>query len=172
GSRPSLTEMSTDFLKRFIEAITFKRNAYVWMAFESSATGDAFVLVAVTSALRTAAFFGLSASLLVRLLISTLFSWLILSGIVYLLGKHVFEGWGRYESVLRVVGFAHPTLLVSLALLPLLRPWLALLIGSVWFLAVVAAGVKEVLELSTDRAVAASILGWVAFQIVDALLRI
>lgn len=161
--------MSGEFFKRFIEAITFKRNAYVWMAFDSAATGDAVILVAITSGILTWTAGG-SAGLFIRFLISALFGWLILAGIVYLLGKHVFEGWGRYESVLRVVGFAQPTRLVSLALLPFLQPWLAVVAGSVWFLAVIAAGVKEVLELPTEKAVASAVLGWIAFALVDALL--
>jgi hypothetical protein len=166
-----------DVFRRLIQAIRLERDAFVWMDFEDRATGDALILVGITTLLFALAspssLLGLVASLgglelLVNALIQAAIFWLVFSGLTYAIAKFLLDGEGSYATTLRIVGFAYPTLLVGLATSVLIsQAQLAFIVGALWFLAVVATGVRYTADLVMQKAALAAggaLIAWIVVQ--------
>ena len=82
---------------RLLQTVKLERDAFVWMAFNDRATGDAALLVAITQVLMA---LGTGSSIvdlinpfrLVSLLLSGLFFWLVYSGLTYAIAKYLLDG--------------------------------------------------------------------------------
>lgn len=166
-----------DVMKRLLQAVRLERDAFVWMDFNDRATGDGLILVAATTVLFALAapssLLGLVTSLggitlIIRALIQAAFFWLVYSGLTYAIGRYLLDGGGSYATVLRIVGFAYPTLLVALATDVLItNAILSFVVGSLWFLAIVATGVRYTADLSLQKAAVAAAGGFIAWIIVQ-----
>jgi len=164
--------------QRLLQTIKLERDAFVWMDFNDRATGDAAILVAGTQVL---ILLGTGSSIfdvlfnpvrLISALISALFFWLIYTGATYAVVRYIFDGEGSFPTMLRITGFAYPTLLVLIAT-NLLLPnsfSLSLLLGGAWFMVVVANGVLYIADLPIFKAFLASIGGFVLVIIVQSIL--
>jgi hypothetical protein len=170
----------SEAFKRLLQAIRFERDSFVWMDFNDRATGDALILVLVsslglmlaqgftllglvTSSRGINAFFGS--------LFDSLVMWLLLSGILLFVVRSLFQAGGSYALFLRVVGFAFPTLLLVIFTSGLgLTSLVAFLLGSVWFMAIIAYGVRYGSELSLERAAFAVGLSMVLWVVVRTIL--
>ncbi|MDJ0962081.1 MAG: YIP1 family protein [Acidimicrobiia bacterium] len=167
----------SDVLKRLLQAVRLERDAFIWMDFNDRATGDGLILVAVTTVLFALAapssLLGLVTSLggitlIIRALIQAAFFWLVYSGLTYAISRFLLDGGGSYPTILRIVGFAYPTLLVGLATDVLItNAILSFLVGSIWFLAIVAAGVRYTADLALQKAAVAAAGGFIAWIIVQ-----
>lgn len=167
-------------LRRLLQAVRFEREAFVWMGLNDRATGDAVIFVAVTqvlillgigwSVLRlVTSLEGLGA--LVGAIIGGIISWLIYSGVVYAIARFLFQAGGDFPTILRIVGFAYPTMLLQIATVKVFSsPLLAFITGSLWFLAVVAAGIRYESDLDQGRAIVAAAGGIVGLIIVQSIL--
>ena len=164
-------------LNRLLQAIRFDRDAFVWMGFNDRATGDALIIVAVTQVLFLIAggtpLFGLMTGVvgLLSTVISAVMFWLIYSGLVYAAAVHLFRGDGHYPVYLRIAGFAFPTLLLTIASTQILGDGLiGTLVGSLWFLLVIAYGTHYVSDLPLDRSIVVAVLGWAGWIVVSTIL--
>jgi hypothetical protein len=164
-------------LNRLVQAIRFDRDAFVWMDFNDRATGDALIIVAITEVLIIIAggtpLFGLVTGFLgvLSALLSTVMFWLIYSGLVYAVAVYLFRGDGHYPVYLRIVGFAFPTLLLTIATTQIFGTGLiGTLVGSLWFLLVVAYGTHYISDLPLDRSIVTAILGWAGWIVVSTIL--
>jgi len=162
---------------RLLQTIRFDRDAFVWMEFNDRATGDALIIVAVTEVLFIIAggtpLFGLVTSFtaVMSSLLSTVIFWLIYSGLVYAIVVYLFRGDGHYPIHLRMVGFAFPTLLLTIASAQIFgNDLIATLVGSLWFLLVVAYGAHYVSDLPLDRSIVAAVLAWAGWIVVSTIL--
>lgn len=163
-------------LRRLLQTIRFERDAFVWMDFEDRASGDALILVALTSLGLTLAsgftVLGLVTSAggvryLFGSLVSSAVFWLAYSGLVYFVVTKLFQASGTYALFLRIVGFAFPTMLLLIFTSRLGLGGLAgFLIGAVWFLAIVAQGVRYDSDLPIEKAAGAAGLAMVLWVIV------
>ena len=164
-------------LNRLLQAIRFDRDAFVWMDFNDRATGDALILVAITEVLIIIAggtpLFGLVTGLadVLYALLSTVMFWLIYSGLVYAIAVYLFRGDGHYAVYLRIAGFAFPTLLLTIATTQIFGTGLiGVLVGSLWFLLVVAYGTHYISDLPLDRSIVAAVLAWAGWIVVSSIL--
>jgi hypothetical protein len=164
-------------LNRLLQAIRFDRDAFVWMDFNDRATGDALIIVAITEVLIIIAggtpLFGLVTGFLgvLSALLSMVMFWLIYSGLVYAVAVYLFRGDGHYPVYLRIVGFAFPTLLLTIATTQIFGTGLiGTLVGSLWFLLVVAYGTHYISDLPLDRSIVTAILGWAGWIVVSTIL--
>ena len=164
-------------LNRLLQTIRFDRDAFVWMEFNDRATGDALIIVAVTELLFLIAggtpLFGLVTSFtaVMSSLLSAIMFWLIYSGLVYAIVAFLFRGDGRYPIYLRMIGFAFPTLLLTIATTQIFgNDLIATLVGSLWFLLIVAYGTHYVSDLPLDRSIVAAVLGWAGWIVVSTIL--
>ncbi len=162
--------------QRFIEALRIDRESFIWMEFNDRATGDALILVLITQVLFLIAGgtpllgFVIGFTDVLSAIVSTVIFWLVYSAIVYAVVRYLFRGDGLYAFYLRVAGFAFPTLLLLLFTTRLIatNP-IAALLGSLWFLAIVAYGTHYVADLPLGKAVVASGAGYVGWVIVQAI---
>lgn len=106
-----------------------------------------------------------------RLLLSGMFSWIILSGLVYLIGRHLLEGYGSFPGVMAATSIGHPVLLASLVLAPFLDPFTSRLVVSAWLVLTVWMAARIALDLANEKAAMAAVGGWVAFIVVSAIFR-
>ena len=158
-------------IKRIVEAVTFRRPVYVWMQFEPNATGDAIVIVSLTTvalALLAGASFTFTGA--VRVAISALFSWLIIAGLTWAAAKYVFDASGDYAPVLRVAGFVFPATLLLLVTVRLFPNLFGVLLGYSWFVAALGAGTQEVLDMKRENALGAAAMGFVGWVLLQAIL--
>lgn len=163
-------------LNRLLQAIRFDRDAFVWMELNDRATGDALIIVAITELVFLVAggtpLLGLVTGIagVLSTLISTIMLWLIYSGLVYAAAVFLFRGDGRYPAYLRIVGFAFPTLLLTIATARIFEgDLIGTLVGSLWFLLVVAYGIHYVSALPLDRSIVTALLGWAGWIVISAI---
>jgi Yip1 domain len=163
--------------QRFIETIRFDREAFVWMDFNDRATGDALILVVITQVLFMIAggtpLLGFVTGIgdVVAALVSTAIFWLVYSAIVYAVVRYLFRGEGTYAFYLRVAGFAFPTLLLLLFTTRFIElDPLAAVLGSLWFLAIVAYGTHYIADLPLTKAGAAAVSGYVGWVVIQSIL--
>lgn len=161
-------------LNRLLQAVRLDREAFVWMDFNDRATADGLIFVVVTRFLILLGggwtILGLTTStsglrLLILSILNALIFWLAYSGLTYAITKFLLDGSGQFAVFLRMAGFAYPTLLLTVFTARLgLTPIAALVLGSVWFIAVVTRGVTYESDLPPQRAVLAAaggLIGWI-----------
>jgi len=164
----------SEVFKRLLQALRLERDAFVWMDFNDRATGDGLIVVVGTTVLFALAsptsLLGLVSSiggieLILLALIQAAMFWLIYTGLTYAIAKFLLDGEGSYATTLRITGFAYPTLLVSLATNALIsNAGLAFVVGSLWFVAIVATGVRYTADLVLQKAALAAgggLIGWI-----------
>ena len=156
--------MTGTIMRRILGVARFDRESYLWILWNDRAGGDAVLIVAITQLLITLGVVGLDLRAFLDLFISGMFFWLIYSGIAWAVANFLLDGHGAFTGVFRIAGFAFPTLLLIIFADYLIdAPW-SLLAGSAWFVAVVAFGMKEAMEVPVDRgwlAAAGGLVGWV-----------
>lgn len=161
---------------RLLQTVKLDRDAFVWMEYNDRATGDAALLVGITSILIA---LGRGGSLLdlvnpfrlITVILSGFILWIIYSAIVYLISRYLLDGHGTFAPFLRITGFAFPTLLLLIFTnIVFNNTFLIIAVGGAWFVVIVAYGLIYVSDLSRDRAFIAAIGGWVAYTILQAIL--
>ncbi len=168
-------------LKQALRAARFDRTVYTQLLFDDYATGNAILILAGIAVVTTLGQVGLdprltfSASLVATLLdvvLSTLWGWVIAAGILWLVGTKLFRGEARYQTVLRMVGFAYlPFVLLALAPLGIFKlevfgSWLVP-ISLAWFGGGLFLIAQDTFGLSKrDAGVAAglAVVGWLAVR--------
>lgn len=160
-------------ISRAIQAALLRRDPYLHMVLARDGVADGAIVVAVVYALLMTPLVldGVSVISAARLILSGMFSWIILSGLVYLVGRHLLEGYGSFQGVMAATAIGTPVLLASIALTPFVAPFTARTIVSVWLVLTLWMAARVALELSVERAALAAIGGWVAFLVVSAIFR-
>ena len=155
-------------LNRIYRAFMIDKTLFRNLADDPSYTGEA-IAIAVLSAL-IGAFSALWRSpnpaqgMLVSFTVNVLLSWVLVAVIVYLVGTYVFKGRSGIVEMLRVLAYAGVWRFA--AIIPCMG-WLIALIGGM--IATVVA-VRELMEFDTTKAVITSVLGWVVYLVVQAIL--
>jgi hypothetical protein len=140
-------------ISKIVGVARFDRESYLWILWNDRAGGDAAIIVMVTEVLIAIGVVrSFNLLLLLTSLLSGLIAWLIYTGITWAAGKYLLDGYGNFAGVFRIAGFAWPARLLILAFIFFLPGPLAFLAGSVWFLAIVAFGLKEAMELPQEKA--------------------
>lgn len=160
-------------ISRAINAALLKRDPYLRMVLAPDGVADGAIVVAVVYAILMIPLVidGVSVISAARIILSGMFSWIILSGLVYLIGRHLLEGYGSFPGVMAATAIGTPVLLVSIALAPFVDPFTARLIVSVWLVLTVWMAARLALDLARDKAALAAVGGWVAFLVVSAIFR-
>ena len=156
-----------------LAAARLKRDPYLRMVLAPDGVADGAIVVFFVHAILMVPLVldGVSVIAAARVILSGMFSWIILSGMVYLLGRHGLQGYGSFPGVMAATSIGFPVLLASLVFAPFLEPHIATLIVSAWLIATVWMAVRVALELSADKAAVAAIGGWVAFVIITIIFR-
>ncbi len=137
---------------------------------DTTATGQAAVVVvlgAIASGIGMAR--GGSGGIIAAVL-GSLIGWALWAGITYIIGDKVLGGTATWGELLRTLGFAQaPRVLAVLGIIPGMQ-WIVASVIGVWVLITGVVAIRQALDLSTGKAVATAILGWLAMMIPMALL--
>ena len=156
-----------------IQAALLKREPYVVMVVRSDGVADGAIVLAVVYALLVIPLVldGIGVLTAAQVILYGLINWIVLSGLVYLIGKHLLEGDGSFPGTMAATSIGYPVLLAGILLAPFVSPLRAQLIASVWLVAAVWMAAQVALELPPARAAAAAVGGWAAFVVVSLLFR-
>lgn len=159
---------------RAINAALLRRDPYLRMVLARDGVADGAIVVAAVYAILMVpvVFGGVALFPAVRLVLSGLFAWIILSGLVYLIGRHAFEGYGSFPGVMAATSIGTPVLLASLLLAPFVDPFPARLIASTWYVLTLWVAARVALELDADKAALTALGGWVAYLVVSAIFNV
>jgi len=160
-------------IKRAIDAALLKREPYLVMVVRPDGVADGAIVVAVVHALLMIPLIldGIGVLAAARVILYGLVNWIVLSGLVYLIGKYVLDGDGSFPGTMAATSIGYPVLLAAIVLAPFLRPLQAQLIVSIWLVATVWMAARAALDLPKLQAAAAAVGGWLAFVVVSLLFR-
>jgi hypothetical protein len=155
-----MTNVKRSIIDRMRGAAMFDVATYEEVEADTTATGQAAVVVAIAaicSAIGAAGFGGPS---IVGTLIGALVSWVIWAGITYVIGDKLFGGTATWGELLRTLGFAQaPRVLLVLGIIPVfgVLVWVAV---AVWVLIAGIIAIRQALDFSTQKALLTALIGW------------
>ncbi|HEY0304900.1 MAG TPA: YIP1 family protein [Longimicrobiales bacterium] len=149
-----------------IAAASLDVSVYEEVEADGTATGQA-ALVVVLSAIASA--IGSVNQNAIGGLIGALVGWAVWAGVTYFIGATLFKGTASWGELLRTLGFAQsPGLLYVVGIIPVLGALAKLVIG-IWVLIAGVIAIRQALDISTGKAVATALLGWVLLMILMAV---
>jgi hypothetical protein len=102
-------------------------------------------------------------------LIGALLGWGVWAAVTYFIGSTIFKGTASWGELLRTLGFAQaPGVLYVVGIIPVLGGIAQLIIG-IWVLIAGIIAIRQALDISTGKAVAVAILGWLLLMILMAV---
>lgn len=159
GERRSLTD-------RMKDAALLKTSLYEEVEHDRDATVQAAIVVGVVAVCAAIGGAGRGGDAALVSLLSTYVGWLLWAGVIYLVGDKVLGGTATWGELLRTTGFAQsPGVLLLLGIVPILG-WVVRFVVGIWLLIATFIGVRQALDVSTGRAFAAVLLGWLAYVII------
>lgn len=160
------------FGERMIAAAKLDPGAYEEVEADTSATGQAAGVVVISAIAAAIGTSGLGMFASVGTAIFNLVAWLIWSGITYLIGAKAFHGTATWGELLRTIGFAQtPGILYLFAFLPVIG-WVIQPVVAIWVLIAGMIAIRQALDISTGKAIAVAILGWLVLIVPRILLNI
>jgi hypothetical protein len=156
------------YISMVLRAARFQRDPYLRQVLAPDGVADGAMIVGAVYLILVIPGFiaGVSVFPLLRFVLGGLFGWIILSGLVYLIGKHGLDGFGSFQSVMAAAALAYPPLVIGL-LIELGLPRLpSALIASLWLLACLWMAARVALDLSPEKAALAAGGGYVAWLLV------
>ena len=162
----------TGYIDLLWRAARLQRDPYLRMTLSNDGVADGAMIVGgVHLALAVPALVrGLDLITVVRFVLSGMFGWLILSGLVYLIGRHMLEGYGSYQGMMAASSLAYGPLLLAIPIALFIDVGFASLIPSVWLLACIWMAAQQALELDRQNAALAAIGGYAAWVILQTIL--
>jgi hypothetical protein len=167
--------------RRFVQTIRMERDAFVWMDFNDRATGDALILLLIGRFLLLIGLFGFGLRSLIdpdaliailSFMFQGLVMWLIYCGAMYAILRYLLQRTTSFALLMRITGFAYPTVLVTLALVTFVNVggrgtlFLVALIGGAWYIAIVARGLGYAVEIPFWNGIAVAAGAYVGYLVV------
>ncbi len=151
-------------LERAMRALRADPELFETVEHDAGYTGEAGIIVAITSVLGGlgAMFAGGGLSGLIGGIIAGFISWLVWAGLTYFVGVRLFGGTADLGEMLRVTGFAHVPLILTI--IPIIG-FFALL----WALWVAVVALRQGLDITTGKAVGVAVVGWIVLVVLRSL---
>lgn len=152
-------------VERAIGAARLDIPTYEEVEADREATGQAAVVVAVAAICSAIGSIGDGTSGMIGGLIVAIVSWLVWSGVTYLIGTMFFGGTADWGELLRTLGFAQaPGVFYILGIIPILGGLVKFAV-MIWVLVAGIVAIRQALDVSTGKAVLTAIIGWMALVI-------
>lgn len=160
---------SSSMVERMLGAATLNPATFEEVEHDENATMQAAGVVALVAAAqalgRWGGPFAMGSAAGVALL-----GWLVWAGITYFVGTRLFGGTATWGELLRTLGFAHaPGILAALAFFPVLGSFLRLAL-MVWMLLAAIVALRQALDVTTGKAIATGVVGWLILAVLQAIL--
>lgn len=150
------------FTQRIIGAARVDPVIYNEVEHDTSATGQAAMVVAFAALCSAIGNLGGGLGIMIGAIFSAMTGWLIWSAVTYLIGDKLLGGTATWGELLRVIGFANaPGFFLILGILPFFG-WIVRFIVGIWMLICGIVAIREALDFSTGKAILTAILGWIA----------
>ncbi len=161
------------YLSMVFRAARLQRDPYLRQVLASDGVADGAMIVGAVYLILVIPPFidGVGLFPVLRFVLGGLFGWIILSGLVYLIGKHGLEGYGSFQGTMATSALAYPPLVIGLAIELALDRLPSSLIASVWLLACLWMAARIALDLSREKAVLAAGGGYLAWLLIRLLFR-
>ncbi len=161
-------------ITRAIQAALLRREPYVVMVVRADGVADGAIVVAVVHAILMILPVLDGAPLLTaaQVVLSGVVAWIVISGLIYLIGRHLLDGYGSFPGVMAATSIGFPVLLAAFLLAPFYSAYAAVLIVSAWLVATLWMAARASLELAKGPAALAAIGGWVGYVIVSTIFRL
>ena len=156
--------------ERMRHAALLDAHTYDEVEADTTATGQAAVVVAIVAICQGIGSAGQGGAGIVAGIIVALLAWVVWSGVTYVIGDKILGGTATWGELLRTLGFAQsPGVLGIFALVRgvggLIRFGVA-----IWVLVAGIIAIRQALDFGTGKAVLTAVLGWLALAIPMALL--
>ena len=152
-------------IRTVLRGAALRRDAYLRMVLSSDGVADGLLIVGAVQVLVGFLIRGRGLGVIdrVAIVLSGIFGWVILSGLIYLIGKHLLSGFGSFPGVTAAAALAFPPTLVAIPLSYLVSGRTASLIASAWMVACLWMAARVALDLPAGKAVLAAGGGWFAW---------
>jgi len=162
------------FAQRMIGAARLNVQTYEEVEKDTTATGQAMLVVVLSSIAGGIGAAGSSQGGLIAMLIWALIGWFIWAFLAFFIGTKLLpesQTRSNIGELLRTTGFSSaPGILRILGVIPILGKLILLVVG-IWMLVAMVIAVRQALDYSsTGRAVVVCLIGWLINLIVTALL--
>jgi hypothetical protein len=160
---------SSSLVDRMRGAALLDVATYESVEHDTSATGQAAVVVALAAVAAAIGSIFRGGPGLFGGLVAYLVGWVLWSGIVYLVGTRVFGGTASWGELLRTLGFAQaPAVFLALGFIPVVG-WVVRLVVGIWLLATTLVAIRQALDVTTGKAALTAVVGWAASIVVNFL---
>lgn len=137
---------------------------------DTTATGQAAIVVGIVAV--CAAIGGVrggSAGVIAGVL-GAFISWMVWSGVTFVVGEKLFGGTATWGELLRTLGFAQaPGVLFLLGIVPVLGP-LVWFVVAIWILVAGVIAIRQALDFTTGKAVITAIVAFIVMLVVRLIL--
>lgn len=151
-------------LERAFRAMRADPELFETVEHDSGYTGEAGIIVAITSVLGGlgALFAGGGLSGLLGGIIAGFIGWFVWAGLTYFIGVRLFGGTADYGEMLRVTGFAQAPLILTI--IPIIG-----LFAFFWALWVAVVALRQGLDITTGKAVGVAVTGWIVLIVLRSI---
>ncbi|HYH80845.1 MAG TPA: YIP1 family protein [Longimicrobium sp.] len=160
-------------VQRMIGAAMLDASVYEEVEHDQGATGQAVVvvtIVALCAGIGSWAAGGHSIAATVSALVSGFLTWIVMSGMTYVVGTKLFGGTADMGEMMRTLGFSRtPGVLAALAFVPVLGP-LLVAVAWIWQLVTAVVAIRQALDFDTGKAIATALIAWIASLLIAGLL--
>jgi hypothetical protein len=165
-----MTNIKRSIVDRMRGAAMLDVATYEEVEADTSATGQAAIVVAIAAVCSAIGASGLGGPSIVGTLIGALLSWVLWAGLTYVIGDKVFGGTATWGELLRTLGFAQaPRVLLVLGIIPVFGV-LVWIVVAIWVLVAGIIAIRQALDFSTQKALLTALIGWVIVMVVSGLL--
>jgi hypothetical protein len=162
-----LTQRS--LLDRMKGAALLDTATYEELEADASATTQAAIVVGIVALCSAIGAVGQGGRGIITGLVGAFVSWLLWSGITYLIGDKLLGGTATWGELLRTIGFAQtPGVLFITGIIPLLSAPI-LFVAGIWMLIAGVVAIRQALDFSTGRAIGTALLGWIVMMVIYAI---
>ncbi|HUF27527.1 MAG TPA: YIP1 family protein [Gemmatimonadaceae bacterium] len=134
---------------------------------DPTATGQAAIIVVLGAIATAIGAAGLGLTGLFAVSVSALVGWLLVAGVMYLIGDKLLGGTATWGELMRTIGFAHtPRLFLVLAGIPVIGGIVAFLVA-IWLLVAFIVAIRHALDVGTGKAIVTAVLGWIALALLN-----
>ena len=165
-----ISPSSGAILDRMKGAALLHVDTYEAVEADSTATGQAAVVVLIVALASGIGSLGQGGPGFVVGLFGALLGWLIWAGVTYLIGDKLLGGTATWGELLRTLGFAQsPGVLYVLGVIPVLGSLVRFGVA-IWILVAGIIAIRQALDFGTGKAILTAVLGWLGLLVLSVIL--